>query len=513
MSEFVDSFLKAAAQKTTTFIKDTTAFISRIREVNLDNSEDIYLVTLDVKSLYTNIDHEEGIAACEHFLNLRMNQTFPTRILTRLIRMILQSHTMQFLGRFFHQIKGTAMGTSMAVNFANLFMAKLETEMLNAYEAEHGTRPLLWIRYIDDVFCLWRGSETSLQHFIAFVDSYTTSKGMKSNIRYSHEYSKRSATFLDTKVIMEGDALYTDLYVKDTAAFDYLHRSSYHPQHTIKAIPKGQFIRIRRICSKIEDYNRHAAAFIQHFVKRGYNETALRNTATTVASTPRDTLLQYNTTRQKSDRIPLVITYHHKLKPVTSIIHQNYTKMINDNPTMKDIFPEPPVVSFRRPSNLSNILVRANHVVRKSYDVKSSRSRLDPLMNHSGSITNVQTGTTKRIKGGNATDKNSIYAAECTKHNLICVGYSSQQTNQRFNLHRTEIASNARTCELVRHFADNNCDFDRDLRVSILDTVSGSTTNREFHEDKWITRLNTRAPNGINSRLSGFARLYYDLFD
>ena len=113
----------------------------------------------------------------------------------------------------------------------------------------------------------------------------------------------------------------------------------------------------------------------------------------------------------------------------------------------------------------------------------------------------------------NATDKDIIYAAECTKHKLLCVGYSSQQANQRFNLHRTEIASNARTCELVRHFSDHGCDFDRDLRVSILDTVSGSTTNREFYEDKWITRLTTKSPHGINNRLSGFARLYYDLFD
>ena len=229
---------------------------------------------------------------------------------------------------------------------------------------------------------------------------------------------------------MENGSLLTDLFIKDTAAFDYLHRSSYHPQHTIKAIPKSQFIRIRRICSKLEDYHMHAENFIKHFARRGYNITSLRKTAITVGHTPRDTLLQYNTTKPKSDRIPLVITYHHKLKPISTIIHQNYTKMIKDNPAMKDVFPEPPVVSFRRPSNLSNILVRANHVVRKTYEVKPTRSRLDPLMNHSGSITNVQTNITKRIKGGNATDKAIIYAAECTKHKLLCVGYSSQQANQ-----------------------------------------------------------------------------------
>ena len=38
---------------------------------------------------------------------------------------------------FFHQIKGTAMGTSMAVNLANLFMGKFETDLLNGYRNKY----------------------------------------------------------------------------------------------------------------------------------------------------------------------------------------------------------------------------------------------------------------------------------------------------------------------------------------------------------------------------------------
>ena len=69
------------------------------------------------------------------------------------------------------------------------------------------------------------------------------------------------------------------------------------------------------------------------------------------------------------------------------------------------------------------------------------------------------------------------------------------------------------SCELVEHFANNDCDFDSDLRVSILDKTTGSTERRQYLEDKWITRLNTRAPNGMNERLSSFAKLFYELFN
>ena len=46
--------------------------------------------------------------------------------------------------------KSTAMGTKMAVTLANLFMAEIETKMVN----ESGIKSKVWKRYIDDVFSL-----------------------------------------------------------------------------------------------------------------------------------------------------------------------------------------------------------------------------------------------------------------------------------------------------------------------------------------------------------------------
>ena len=43
------------------------------------------------------------------------------------------------------------MGTKMAVTFANIFMAVVETEILNL----SALKPLAWKRYIDDIFSIW----------------------------------------------------------------------------------------------------------------------------------------------------------------------------------------------------------------------------------------------------------------------------------------------------------------------------------------------------------------------
>ena len=45
---------------------------------------------------------------------------------------------------------GTAMGTKMAVAFPDIFMNKVETDILSQSEL----KPLVWKRFIDDIFSL-----------------------------------------------------------------------------------------------------------------------------------------------------------------------------------------------------------------------------------------------------------------------------------------------------------------------------------------------------------------------
>ena len=80
--------------------------------------------------------------------------------------MVLGKNALRFGDRFFQQIKGTAMGTPMAVNYANLFMGRFEERLLAEYEKETGNRPAVWLRFVDDVFIVWKGEEKDFKHFI-----------------------------------------------------------------------------------------------------------------------------------------------------------------------------------------------------------------------------------------------------------------------------------------------------------------------------------------------------------
>ena len=102
---------------------------------------------------------------------------------------------------------------------------------------------------------------------------------MKSTLDYDVRYSQDEVDFLDCKVRIRNGQFQTELYTKGTDAHLYLLSSSCHPKHTINAIPKGQFIRIRRICSDLELYWKHAKEYIKFFAERGYNLQKLQDVA------------------------------------------------------------------------------------------------------------------------------------------------------------------------------------------------------------------------------------------
>ena len=60
-----------------------------------------------------------------------------------------------------HQKLGTAIGTKFAPPYANLFMAGLENKIFS----DTNVQPLLWLRYLDDIFCIWTDGLEKLKEF------------------------------------------------------------------------------------------------------------------------------------------------------------------------------------------------------------------------------------------------------------------------------------------------------------------------------------------------------------
>ena len=89
---------------------------------------------------YTQTHHDERV--------LPLYAMHPCKVFTRnALSDTKLENSFQFNEKDYLQTHGTAMGTKMAVAFANIFMAKIEKEILR----QSSIKPIFWKRFIDDV--------------------------------------------------------------------------------------------------------------------------------------------------------------------------------------------------------------------------------------------------------------------------------------------------------------------------------------------------------------------------
>ena len=77
------------------------------------------------------------------------------------------------------------MGTKVAVAFANTFMSKIETDILN----QSAFKPLVWKRYIDDIFSLWTINRDEIKQFTEQANNHHPT------IKFTAEISEMETTF------------------------------------------------------------------------------------------------------------------------------------------------------------------------------------------------------------------------------------------------------------------------------------------------------------------------------
>ena len=95
--------------------------------------------------------------------------------------------------------------------------------------------------------------------------------------------------------------------------------------------------------------------FAGYLLNRGYPFKLIDKYFNKVQPIDRGRLLLYRS-RVESKRIPLTITYNPKLSHLLKRIKTSWNNLSLD-PSIKDVFNEPPVIAFRQPPNLRSLLV------------------------------------------------------------------------------------------------------------------------------------------------------------
>ena len=490
ISQYVDHFLKQFSPTVPSYIKDTSDFLRKIAEVGKVPAG-TFLATVDVTSLYTNIPHKDGIVAARTYLRQRPDATPHTFVLLKLIRFILQRNCFTFNGRFFLQVQGTAMGTKMAPNYAILFMAQLEESFLQT--APYA--PLVFWRYIDDIFILWQHGRPAWTLFIEALNNHHPT------IKFTSETSETQLPFLDTLVHLRPDgSLETSLYTKPTDAHLYLHYKSDHPRGQLKNIPYGQFLRIRKICSRTEDFDTQATLMTEHFRARGYPRCVIQDAYRRAKEKNRDDLLQ-DTEPGTCNSIIYVHTYNNIGPQIRQILLEK-APILNQHPATQALVANGFLVALKRNKNLRDKLVRAAlhqpqrgapgcHPCRRPCKTCKYIQTTDEFVSHT---------TKKKYKiheEVNCLTPNVIYLLDCSRCGQQYVGQTSNTFATRFLQHCSDIRHGKDT-PVAAHFHLPRHDVTNVL-ATIIERVPGKTRPQRLrHEHAWIHELVTMQPAGIN---------------
>ena len=190
LSAYLTYFIQPVASNLPSHVKDTKHFLNLIEKLPRLPTNAL-LVTADVTSQYTNIPHEEGIAAVIHFMeeykHLLPTNCPPPYIVCIILDFILKQSTFKFMNTHIHQIQGTSMGTRMAPPYTNLFMGEEQHAIILTFLY----LIYFWRHFIDDIFFIFLGSHSQLKSLMTFMNTVSPT------IKYTFTYSKQTVTFLD----------------------------------------------------------------------------------------------------------------------------------------------------------------------------------------------------------------------------------------------------------------------------------------------------------------------------
>lgn len=476
IAEYIDHFLTPLSTKHNSYIKDTYDFIHKIKNTTI--AQEAILFTIDIDSLYTNINTAAGLTAVKRWMGKYPDNNRPDTYLLQLLEISLNKNDFEFNKEFFLQISGTAMGKKFAPAYANIYMAHWEETVFEKCPK----LPTNYFRYLDDIWGTWTHSLEEFKHFIQILNTH------HSTITVKYTTHNEQIDFLDTTTYKgpsfhQTHTLDTKVFFKDTDTHALLHKDSLHPKHTFKGLIKSQLLRFNRICTQGSDFEEATKTLFNALKPRGYSRSFLRQIRKTFLTPRRQDTLKI---------IPLITTYSAFSQTANRKIKQNLTRTLQNANIIQDY---KIISAYKRNKNLKDHLVSS-----KLPEINTVHTQNPTFYKQATTVRNTTTKTTYIIKQKiTFNTKNCIYVIKCKHCDIKYVGETGNTIKCRLAQHIYNIRNHRETdTHLVAHFLHHGLEA---LEIWGLQTNNNWTPEeRRRLEKHWILKLNTLFPRGLNKR-------------
>jgi len=272
-SRLVDKLLQPIMKSFRTFIQDSNELILHLDSMKFQ--KDVVFFTADVVNLYPLIDINAGLTELTEALNL--HNTPNSDFIIKLAKWTLNNNYFTFDNKIFKQTKGVAMGQSIAVSFACIYMSMLEMKCFKKCKSLRPSFqfPLYFKRYIDDIFSIWK-SRSDAEFFNSEMN-----KKMHPNIELTSTFSNFSCIFLDVQIFKGSSFAHSGLldvvlYQKPINKYQYIPYTSFHTRHVFKSFISSELNRYICKCTSPHDFLSIKRQFYTRLIRRGYPDSFLK---------------------------------------------------------------------------------------------------------------------------------------------------------------------------------------------------------------------------------------------
>ncbi|OCT77564.1 hypothetical protein XELAEV_18028656mg [Xenopus laevis] len=261
--------LQPLVKRLDSYLRDTKHVLQLLERVTWEGRH-LSWATVDVVSLYSYILHERGIEAVKYHMSMYSNYDDVTNnFILEALKYLLMHNFFKFDSTFYFQRCGTLMGGKFAPTYANLFTGWWEETHIFGGISHDLDQVHFYKRYVDDLLFIWTGTEND---FIGFIQSLNVNDcNLKFTITFGCSgFRGRFTKGRISRLTHEGTKVVSTVYRKETAGNSLLRAGSCYPRHVFRAIPFGQFQRLRLNCSTDTEYLSKSLELRDCFLARGY---------------------------------------------------------------------------------------------------------------------------------------------------------------------------------------------------------------------------------------------------
>ena len=307
VSKSIADILQDFVQEISYIGRDSKTTVRRLEEFK--PPEQFVFLTYDVEACYPSIDILDAIATLES------NMKMISPIWFKLLEMVMWNNYVSCNGKIYLQNIGTATGTQVAPQFANLYLYYKFKKVLD------DDAILFQERFIDDGLLIIKTKE----------DGERIIEGLRrtSNLKLTYELSETQAMYLDITIYKgyrfksEGKV---DLktYFKPTNKMLYLPAVSNHPQSMKNGIVTGEAIRTLRNSSSKAEWIKALRHIFKGLMARGHKPDMIKRKWKEIRFEDRDFYIFNKTTRMAPEGTIIRTSYNPQTQAIWRMLVAKY---------------------------------------------------------------------------------------------------------------------------------------------------------------------------------------------